>query len=80
MNKPIINIAEVELLPPPSGMAPSGDAATRYAARMARISPQLGAQKLGYNITMARVFQPTDCGKLHRVAKYFLHEGDAHVS
>ena len=36
--------------------------------------------KLGYNITMARVFQPTDCGKLHRVARYFLHEGDAHVS
>lgn len=36
--------------------------------------------KLGYNITMARVFQPTDAGKMHRVARYFLHVGVAHVS
>lgn len=36
--------------------------------------------KLAYNITMARVFQPTDAGKMHRAARYYLHEGVAHVS
>lgn len=36
--------------------------------------------KFGYNITMARVYQPTDSGKMHRVARYFIHVGIAHVS
>ena len=36
--------------------------------------------KMGHNITMARVYQPTDSGKIHRVARYFLHEGIAHVN
>lgn len=31
--------------------------------------------RFGLNITMVRVYQPTDCGKVHRVARYFLHEG-----
>jgi hypothetical protein len=34
----------------------------------------------GHNITMARVYQPTDGGKMHRVARYFLHVGIAHVN
>lgn len=40
--------------------------------------------RLCHNITMARVYQPTDCGKMHRVARYFFHESvsgeTAHVS
>ena len=81
MNKPVINITEVELLPPPPGMAPSGDAATRYAARMARISAQLGAQKLGYNITAVppgmRAFPPHN----HHVNEemFFVLEGMGEV-
>lgn len=51
MSKPIINIADVELQPRPPSFAPSGEAAERYDARIGRISAQLGAQKLGYNIT-----------------------------
>lgn len=43
-------------------MAPKGDAATSYEARMARLSPLIGAQKLGYNITAVslgkRAFPP----------------------
>ncbi|MDP3334541.1 MAG: helix-turn-helix domain-containing protein [Methylococcaceae bacterium] len=31
--------------------------------------------KFGHNITMAKVYQPTDCGKLHKVARYFLNDG-----
>lgn len=62
MSKPIFNIADAEPLPPPPGMAPVGDTATRYEARIARISAQIGAQKLGYNITVVppgkRAFPP----------------------
>lgn len=51
MTKPVINIADVELLPRPPAFAPKGAAAERYDARMGMIAPLLGAQKLGYNIT-----------------------------
>ena len=51
MNKPIINIADVELQPRSAAFAPTGAAAERYEARMGMIAPRLGAQKLGYNIT-----------------------------
>lgn len=51
MDKPIINIAEVELLPRPAAFAPKGPAAERYDARMGMIAPRLGARKLGYNLT-----------------------------
>ncbi len=51
MNKPIININEVELLPRPPAFAPKGEAAQRYDARMGMIGARIGAQKLGYNLT-----------------------------
>lgn len=47
----IVNIAEVEPQPFPPGFGPTGETAQRFDARIARISMQLGAQKLGYNIT-----------------------------
>jgi uncharacterized cupin superfamily protein len=49
--KPIINIADVELKSQPAAFAATGAAAERYEARMGRIAPLVGAQKLGYNIT-----------------------------
>ena len=62
MSKPVINLADVQLQPPPPDMAPKGDVATRYEARIARISQQMGAQKLGYNVTAVppgkRAFPP----------------------
>ncbi len=51
MPKPIINIADVELEPRPSGFAPSEPAVERFDAKMGFIGPRIGAQKLGYNIT-----------------------------
>ena len=51
MQKPIINIDEVELQPRPSGFAAKGAAAQKFDARMGMISVKIGAQKLGYNIT-----------------------------
>lgn len=49
--KRIINVADVELEPRPPAFAAHGDAAQRFDARMGRVSMQLGAEKLGYNIT-----------------------------
>jgi len=51
MKKPIINLDEVELVPRPPAFAPQGPAAEKYDASMAMISPLVGAQQLGYNIT-----------------------------
>ena len=51
MSKPVVNIADIELLPRPAGFSPSGEAAARFDARMGMIAPLLGAQKLGYNLT-----------------------------
>lgn len=81
MSKPVFNIADAELLPPPPAMAPTGESATRYAARMARISAQIGAQKLGYNITAVapgkRAFPPHN----HHVNEemFFVLEGGGEV-
>ena len=52
MTKPVINIADVEPEPRPAAFAPSGQAAERFDAKMGFIAPRIGAQKLGYNITV----------------------------
>jgi uncharacterized cupin superfamily protein len=51
MNRPILNIAEVELKARPPAFAATGPAAERFDARMGVIASKLGAQKLGYNVT-----------------------------
>jgi uncharacterized cupin superfamily protein len=62
MNKPVINIAEIELKPCRPGFAPTGGAAERYEARMGAVGNVLGSRKLGYNITAVppgkRAFPP----------------------
>ena len=51
MTKSIINIADVELQPRPPQFAPTGAAAQRFDARVGQIGRQIGAKKLGYNLT-----------------------------
>jgi uncharacterized cupin superfamily protein len=51
MAKPIVNIADIELMPRPQEYAATGPAAERYDARMGLIAPVLGARQLGYNVT-----------------------------
>ncbi|WP_373047734.1 cupin domain-containing protein [Vulgatibacter sp.] len=46
MNRPILNLDQLELESPPF---PGPE---RYGAKMARIAPRLGAKKLGYNLTV----------------------------
>jgi uncharacterized cupin superfamily protein len=51
MTKPIVNIADVQLQPRPPQFAPTGAAADLYDAKIAFVSRQLGATRLGYNVT-----------------------------
>ena len=51
MTKHIINVADVELQPRPPQFAPTGAAAQRFEARVGQIGRQIGAKKLGYNLT-----------------------------
>ena len=51
MNRPIVNIADVELESRPAVFAPSGSAEERFDARIGFIGPGIGARQLGYNIT-----------------------------
>ncbi|MEO1353625.1 MAG: cupin domain-containing protein, partial [Cyanobacteria bacterium J06635_15] len=52
MSKPIINIADLNPQPRPAAWAATGAAAERFDARMCPIGAPLGAQKLGYNLTV----------------------------
>lgn len=52
MTHPIINIADIDPQPRPPHFAPTGAAAERYDARMGFIGTRIGAQKLGYNLTV----------------------------
>lgn len=51
MDKPIVNLAELQFAPRPAALAPSGRAAEAFDARIAPVASQLGARKLGYNVT-----------------------------
>lgn len=52
MDKPVINIADIELQPRPAIFTPAGDAAERFDARIGQIAPLIGARQLGYNLTV----------------------------
>lgn len=51
MTKPILNVADAELHPRPPQYAPTGVAAEIIDAKVAFVSRQFGARKLGYNVT-----------------------------
>jgi uncharacterized cupin superfamily protein len=81
MNKPVINIADVELKLRPPGFAPTGGTAERYAASMGMVGSILGSKKLGYNITAVppgkRAFPPHN----HQINEemFFVLEGTGEV-
>jgi uncharacterized cupin superfamily protein len=52
VTKPILNIADVVLEPRATPFLPTGTAAERFDMRMGAIGARIGAQKLGYNITV----------------------------
>ena len=81
MNRPLINIADVELQPRPAAFAATGAAAERYDARLGQIAPRLGAQKLGYNLTAVPPGKRAFPFHNHRVNEemFFVVEGTGEV-
>ncbi|HUB91254.1 MAG TPA: cupin domain-containing protein [Dyella sp.] len=79
--KRILNIADVELEPRPPAFAAHGDAAQRFYARMGRVSMQLGAQKLGYNITAVPPGKRAFPLHNHRVNEemFFILQGEGEI-
>jgi uncharacterized cupin superfamily protein len=81
MTSPILNLADLELLPRPAAFAATGPAAARFDARSGQIAPRLGAQKLGYNVTAVppgKAAFPFHC---HRVNEemFFVLQGSGEI-
>jgi uncharacterized cupin superfamily protein len=81
MNRPILNIAEVELKARPPAFAATGAAADRFDARAGAIASRLGAQKLGYNVTAVRPGKRAFPLHNHRVNEemFFILEGTGEI-
>ena len=81
MRKNIINVSEVELQPRPPQIAPTGPAAERFDARVGQIGPQIGAKKLGYNLTAVPPGKRAYPFHSHRVQEemFYVIEGSGEV-
>jgi uncharacterized cupin superfamily protein len=77
--KPVLNLAEVELRPFPA--PPPATLADRYELRMGPIGPRIGAQKLGYNLTVLAPGKRGFPRHNHRVNEemFFVLEGTGEV-
>lgn len=78
MTERTLNIDAIELQPRPAAFAPTtGPAAEKYDARMGFVGPRLGAQKLGYNITLIPPGKRAFPHHNHRVNEemFFILEG-----
>ena len=76
---PIVNLAELELQPfPVPAPEPLAD---RFGARFAWIGPRIGAQKLGYNLTVVPPGKRAFPFHSHRVNEemFFILEGEGEV-
>jgi uncharacterized cupin superfamily protein len=81
MQKPAINIADIELQPRPAAFAPEGEAAERFDARIGQIAPLIGASQLGYNITVVPPGKRAFPFHNHRVNEemFFILEGSGEL-
>src|SRR5687767_9172916 len=81
MQKPIVNIADIELKPRPSAIAPTGPAANVFDARVGLMSGALGASRLGYNITLIPPGKVAYPAHSHRVNEemFFIIDGSGEV-
>jgi len=77
MDKPVIDIADIDLQQRPAAFAPSGDPAQRFDARIGQIAPLLGARQLGYNITLVPAGKRAFSMHNHRANEemFFILEG-----
>jgi uncharacterized cupin superfamily protein len=81
MDKPVINIADIELQPRPAAFAASGEAAERFDARIGQIAPLIGARQLGYNVTAVPPGKRAFPFHNHRVNEemFFILEGSGEL-
>lgn len=81
MTQRILNIADVELESWSPGNEPSGAAGERFAMRMGELSFPLGAQKLGYNLTVVPPGKRAFPLHSHRVNEemFFVIEGSGEI-
>jgi uncharacterized cupin superfamily protein len=81
MDKPVINIADIELQPRPAAFAANGEAAERFDARIGQIAPLIGARQLGYNITAVPPGKRAFPFHNHRVNEemFFILEGSGEL-
>ena len=81
MEKPVINIADIELQPRPAAFAPDGEAAQRFDARIGQIAPLIGARQLGYNLTVVPPGKRAFPFHNHRVNEemFFILEGEGEL-
>ncbi|MEJ2592633.1 MAG: cupin domain-containing protein [Candidatus Thiodiazotropha sp.] len=81
MEKPVINIADIELQPRPAAFAPDAEAAQRFDARIGQIAPRVGARQLGYNLTVVPPGKRAFPFHNHRVNEemFFILEGEGEL-
>jgi uncharacterized cupin superfamily protein len=79
MNNPILNIADLELAPSPTPMPDR--LKDRYGVRFGQLGTALGAQKLGYNLTVIDPGKSAFPLHNHRVNEemFFIVEGSGQV-
>jgi len=77
----IVNVADVEAHPYPAQFAPKGAAAERYGAKMAFVGRQVGAVKLGYNVTTVAPGKRAFPAHNHRINEemFFILSGTGEV-
>jgi uncharacterized cupin superfamily protein len=81
MSKPIVNIADIEPQSMPESFSPKGSAAELFEVRIGQISPLVGAQKLGYNLTSIQPGKRAFPFHNHRINEemFFVLEGSGEV-
>ena len=81
--KPVINLADIEFIPWGRGAERpgAGTAGEKYQARLGYVAPKIGAQKLGYNITVLPPGKAAFPAHSHRVNEemFFVLEGTGEV-
>jgi uncharacterized cupin superfamily protein len=81
MKASIVNLAALVAQPLPADVAPQGEAAERFAPRIARIGPMLGARKLGYSLIVLAPGKRAFPFHHHRVNEemFFVVEGEGEM-
>ncbi|HKT31506.1 MAG TPA: cupin domain-containing protein [Gammaproteobacteria bacterium] len=81
MTRPIINIADLKIQLVSAERAPKGKNAANYDIRWGEIASEIGAQKLGYNLTVVAPGKRNCPFHSHRVEEemFFILEGEGEL-